>query len=133
MMKDLETLLGDLEDAQRAGVFSRTPPHALNAALPSQRTRFYLVSPKWAVAATLILTAGVWSMMFRTKVSEVRDQARSARMAVALDLQTQLASCTAGPIGAMSGSCARVDFDRDGDVDLLDYSRYQREFIAAAN
>lgn len=126
-MKDLESLLSDLDVAERAGVFSPTPTANLSHGGAKRPARFYIVSPKWAVAAVLLLSAGVWSMMFRSKIAEVREQARSVRMAVAVNLQAQLALCSSGPNSSLRGACDRVDFDGDGDVDLGDFSKYQRE------
>lgn len=120
-------MLSDLDAAERAGVFSPTPTGNFSLVGANRPARFYIVSPKWAVAAVLLLAAGVWSMMFRSKIAEVRDQARSVRMAVAVDLQAQLALCNAGPDSTLRGACDRVDFDGDGDVDLGDFSKYQRE------
>lgn len=132
-MKDLESMLGDLDAAERAGVFARTPAVEFAETARRRQARFYLVSPKWAVAAALIMAAGVWTFMFQTNISEVRGRARAVRMAAAMNLQSTMVACTAGPESASGSACGRVDFDGDGDVDLGDFSKYQRELVASSN
>ena len=132
-MKDLETLLSDLDAAERAGVFRQTPLAELVETTRARQSRFYLVSPKWAVAAALVMAAGVWTYMFRSNIDDARMKAREVRMAAAMNLQTTMVFCTAGPDEALGGACGRVDFDRDGDVDLSDFSKYQREVVASSH
>lgn len=43
-----------------------------------------------------------------------------------------LAFCFGGPSNTSNNACQRVDFDQDGDVDLGDYSTYQRQQLAVA-
>ena len=127
-MKDLESLIGDLEAAERAGVFLRTTqPVMVSAVTASSRSNFFWVSPRWAVAAALVMAAGVWTMMFRTNLSDLQSRSRTVQLAQAIDLQSALALCVGGPNSSLEGLCGRVDFDGDGDVDLSDFGKYQRE------
>ena len=127
-MKDIDLLLGDLEAANRAGVFARTPQVQIQSAVTdSGASRFFVISPSWAIAATLMIAGGVWTMMFRTNLSNVQERSRSARRTTAIDLQSALASCVGGPRVDLNDYCGRVDFDRDGDVDLSDFGTYQRD------
>ncbi len=133
-MSDLDSLLSDLEAANRAGVFSRTPQAVIQPMVTdSAASRFFVLSPRWAIAATLLIAAGVWIMMFRTNLSELQDRSRLVQLASAVDLQSALASCVGGPKGALNDYCGRVDFDRDGDVDLSDFGTYQRDLATSPN
>lgn len=133
-MKDLDLLLSDLEAAHRAGVFSRTPQAVIQPLVTdSAPSRFFVLSPRWAIAATLLIAAGVWTMMFRTTLSRVQERSRSAQLASAVDLQSALASCVGGPKGDLNDYCGRVDFDRDGDVDLSDFGTYQRDLAGTSH
>jgi hypothetical protein len=133
-MKDLDSLLSDLEAANRAGVFARTPQAVVQASVTEiAPSRFFVVSPRWAIAATLLITATVWTMMFRTNLSDVQSRSRIVQSASAVDLQSALASCVGGPTSALNDFCGRVDFDRDGDVDLNDFGTYQRDRAASSH
>jgi hypothetical protein len=126
-MKDFESLIGDLEAAERAGVFGRTPQPIIPSAVTNEsRSNFFLVSPRWAIAAALVMAAGVWTMMFRTNLSDLQNRPRMVQLARAIELQSALASCVGGPNGTLDRLCAPVDFDGDGDADLRDIGLYQR-------
>ena len=132
-MRDFETLIDDFAAAERAGVFSRTPqPVMASAVTTSSSSKFFLVSPRWAIAAALVMAAGVWTMMFRTNLSDLQNRSRMVQMARAIDLQSALASCVGGPSGALDQFCGRVDFDGDGDVDLHDFGTYQRDLAGTS-
>jgi hypothetical protein len=133
-MKDFESLIDDLGAAERAGVFARTPQPLLGTAVTNAASsKIFLLPPRWAIAATVLIAAGAWTMMFRTKLSDLRDRTRSVQLATAADLQSALASCVGGPKGALNDYCGRVDFDRDGDVDLSDFGTYQRDLVGTSH
>jgi len=131
-MKDFQSLMADFEAAERSGVFARTPqPVMASSVTDGNLTKFFLVSPKWAIAAVLIMAVGVWTMMFRAKLLDVQNRSRMVQMAKVIDLQSALDSCVGGPSGTLGGMCGRVDFDGDGDVDLCDVGTYQRELAGS--
>lgn len=132
-MKDFESSIDDLAAAERAGVFARTAQPMMETAVTAPiQSRIFLISPRWAIAAALVMAAGVWTMMFRVKLSDVREQSRMVQLARANDLQSALASCVGGPGGSLNEACGQVDFDRDGDVDLNDFGAYQRDLAATS-
>lgn len=132
-MKDFDSLLSDFEAANRAGVFAQTPQPILKPSVTdSSASRIFLLSPRWTIAATILLAAGVWTMMFRTNLSDLQSRSRMDQMAAAIDLQSALASCFGGPSGALSELCRHVDFDGDGDVDLGDFGTYQRDLAGTS-
>ncbi len=132
-MKDFEILIDDLVAAERAGVFAKTAQPVISSTVTaSTQSKFFLVSPRWAIAAALVMAAGVWTMMFRTNLSDVQNRSRIVQMAMAIDLQSTLASCVGGPSGAMDTYCGQVDFDGDGDVDLSDVGKYQRDLAGTS-
>jgi hypothetical protein len=132
-MNDFETLIDDWVGAERAGVFSKTPQPVMRSAVTaSSRSKLFLVSPRWAIAAALVMAAGVWTMMFRTNLSDLQNRSRIAQLAKAIDLQSALASCVGGPSGALDQYCGRVDFDGDGDADLRDFGKYQRDLAGTS-
>lgn len=127
-MKDIESLIDELGAAERAGVFSRTPQPVMASPVTTfLKSSFFFVSPKWALAAAVVMAAGVWTLMFQTKLSDLQDSSRLMQMAKAVDLQSALASCVGGPSGSLDHYCGKVDFDGDGDVDLSDFGTYQRD------
>jgi len=132
MKYDLEALVDELAQAEQCGVFARTPQPVMTPRVRSGHSGFFLVSPRWAIAAALLLAAGVWTFMFQSNLSDVRERARVANAARSMDLQMALASCSGGPGGPLSQACERVDFDRDGDVDLLDIGTFQRDLAAVS-
>ncbi len=125
-MRDFESLMSDLAAAERAGVFAKTPqPFISSSVTKSETAKFFWISPKWAIAAALVMAAGVWTTMFTTKLSDLHNRARTAQIIRAIDLQSALASCVGGPSGTLNQACGQVDFDGDGDVDLRDVSSNQ--------
>jgi len=132
MKYDLEALIEELAVAERSGVFAKTPQPVAASKVRAGQSSFFLVSPRWAIAAALLMAAGVWTFMFRSNLSDVRERARMANAARSMDLQMALASCSGGPGGTLSVACERVDFDRDGDVDLLDIGTFQRDLAAVS-
>src|SRR5262245_58102340 len=122
-MKDFEALVNEFAAAEQAGVFSKTAQPSVFGDVRDSRSpaRIFWVSPRWAIAAALLMALGVWTVMFRVNLSDVRDRSRMLQLARSIDLRSTLASCVGGPSGQLNGACDRVDFDRDGDVDLSDF------------
>lgn len=132
--QDMDQLLDDLAAAESAGVFAGTAQPKLSQALTgsSTRVRIFGVSPKFALAATFLMAVGVWSFMFQTKLSDLKDRVRLAQLAQNIDIQSALATCFGGPSGTLSLPCQQADLDHDGDVDLGDYSSFQRDPAAVS-
>jgi hypothetical protein len=72
------------------------------------------------------MVVGVWSIMSHTEVDPINGRASMvANNSTAGDLGGGIQACVSGP-GVMEGaSCSAYDYDSDGDVDLLDFSRHQ--------
>lgn len=125
-------MLTDVTAAEGAGVFRSTPQALAASSLARHRkSQFFLVSPRWAIAAGLVMATGVWTLMFRANISDLKDRSRTVQLARVIDVQLAIASCVGGPSSSLRSSCSQVDFDGDGDVDLGDVSTYQRDFGAA--
>lgn len=121
--RNLECRLGELNEAERAGVFraSRVDPRQLMRAGGSVRSS----SLRYAAAAALFLvvTSGVWTAMFQWNLSSLRQDRGSNQLAT-----IAIGDCLAGPRGNLPSACNTYDLDSDGDVDLADLSSFQTAY-----
>jgi hypothetical protein len=127
----LERDLLDLHAADKAGVFRRTRVDR-RALLRSPRSRqtsfsffksYRLLVP---IAACFVMAVGVWSIMFHTEVAPVNGGASLvANNSGGGSLGGGIQACVGGPGSMEDPSCSAYDYDSDGDVDLMDFSRHQ--------
>lgn len=116
--RELESRLAGLTEAERAGVFRPTRLDATRLMRVGGPGRFAAL--RWVAAATLffMVTAGVWTAMFRWNLADLRQTFASA----------PITDCLAGPRGNLPASCNTHDLDADGDVDLADLSSFQTAY-----
>ena len=135
-LEPIESALLELDDAERASVFSRTAvtaeeliaqSHANQPMVLSRHTVAWLSS----VAAVVLLAAGVWTVMFKYQLDDLRSSARmvdsSASDAAGHDpCDGNFLNCFSGPESVvLAMRCDLHDYDADGDVDLADFRSYQ--------
>ena len=133
----IESLLRELDAAERTGVFRTTPVEVDRlVALPSdgQRSnRFRWAMRLLPVAAMLALAVGVWSVQhggsspYTSAPSISSDSHASANPSLT---GHDFLGCFGAPGNGVAGTCQSHDYDADGDVDLADFSAYQ---LAYAN
>lgn len=129
----IETALSELDAAERAGVFRRTPvelrdlQHAHVTA--SDARPQWLTLRLWPVAAAIVLAIGVSSWMFAGELAELRRQSRMASTTHPVETggaYVAFNTCFNGPTNDRDNAgCVGQDFDADGDVDLADFRNYQ--------
>ncbi len=140
---DLERLLVAANEAEKAGVFARTPiDTAALLADHGRQTNPTRRIGRWShagrlltpIAACLCLwvgvnETGVWTSNI---AGPVADSVISNTNAVLVSGDencydiTIFDDCRTGPTGLVSGDCSCVDFDSDGDVDFADFGQFQR-------
>ena len=125
----IEEGLAEMAQAQRAGVFGRTPVDLAQCLLADEPAAPVnvrgLMIRLMPVAAVLLLAFTVWTTMFAMQLSEIREkkQLLAARQ-VAPD--TSYAACMNGPTGdGLSDQCGQLDRDTNGLIDLRDFGAYQ--------
>lgn len=122
--EQLEKALAEVLDAERAGVFRNTMVQSVR-----ESSGIPLVgSPRFWVplAAAAALAFGVWGLMFARYLGEIREQAaQNSAILRTESLAVAFSGCMNGPGIAGNATCARLDLDSDGDVDLADFSRSQ--------
>jgi hypothetical protein len=134
-LDSIEASLTELVDAERAGVFGRTPMPEREAWKDEPATVLFPLRTvrRLAIAAAIALAIGVSSLMFQKNLSSLRDRSRMATTVRVADLgtiQVSIAQCLGGPSGSIDPSCGEVDFDGDGDVDLADFRSFQVSYAA---
>lgn len=142
-LQPIESLLSDLEDAARAGVFHSTPVN-MEAILGPARTPApewvsWILRPRvaWSLAAVVALTATVWTWMFRTELRAIghrrdqlafvkRERERLAEHPTAPDGRRFSADCMTGPASEADDPCNDSDLVADRHIDLRDFGLLQR-------
>ncbi|MFQ5491344.1 MAG: hypothetical protein ACE5GE_11540 [Phycisphaerae bacterium] len=129
----MQTLLAELRQAEQAKVFEPTPVSAGQLVgqrrRVSSRSRARRVLIGLQAAACIALVVGVANWWRPGQTSSILGGAEAGRQSQATGGQavSVLAGCLAGPTGSGAlGGCGRVDYDTDGDVDLVDFGAYQR-------
>jgi len=134
----LEDLIAEVQRAEDAGVFRRTPvdPAALIREAPagSRPRPAHRLFIGLQAAACIALVVGALSLWYGGNSSQ--DQVGNSSGADVTSVVTApradigvLAQCFTGPAdGALPRGCESVDFDADGDVDLADYGAFQRAY-----
>jgi hypothetical protein len=132
-LDSIEASLTELVDAQRAGVFGRTrlPEREAWKDVPATVLFPLRTVRRLAIAAMIALAVGVWSVMFHKDLSSLQEHSRMATTVRVADLgtiQASIAQCLGGPNESIDPTCAGVDFDDDGDVDLADFRSFQASY-----
>ncbi|MBI1825333.1 MAG: hypothetical protein HY287_13745 [Planctomycetes bacterium] len=141
-----EDALRELHDAELTGVFQRTVLPALSQESRRKVNSDFSPASSWAsrgvmlgLAATLLMAIGVWTTMFGYQISRLRQDAATPGGEVVASNSAptseidQFERCLAGPGGSKTGACASFDYDRNGRVDLHDFSARQRATLLASN
>lgn len=141
-LEPIESALLELGEAERASVFVRTPvtaeeliaqgqliaqSHSNRPIVLTRRKLAWLSS----VAAVVLLAAGVWTVMFKYQLDDLRSSAGMvedpASDAAGDDpCDGNFLNCFSGPESVvLAMRCDVHDYDADGDVDLADFRNYQ--------
>ncbi|MCH8241225.1 MAG: hypothetical protein IH897_01285 [Planctomycetes bacterium] len=135
-LERIESALLELDHAERASVFSRTPVSAEELIAPSHTNQPMVLSRHtlvWlsSVAAVVVLAAGVWTVMFKYQLDHLRSSAGMVE-GPASDAgghdpcDGNFLNCFSGPESVvLAMRCDLHDYDADGDVDLADFRNYQ--------
>lgn len=125
----VEAALLELHQAEELGVMRRSPvdPAALMSSTSplSYRRMTWLLLP---VAASVLLAVGVGARMFRTEVNEIRGRAElmlAQRDEDRDPCDGSFLHCFTGPRSDIAPKCSSYDYDKDGDIDLADFSAFQ--------
>jgi len=127
----IEKLLADVQAAEEAGVFVRTPvsPSALvtpEGSWAKRRRRWTIGLEIAACAALLIGVGSLWSFGNGSgSTSGVGGNPPIELVEAPCANAALLVRCVEGSLGA---ECRCLDSDDDGDVDLADFGSYQRMF-----
>jgi hypothetical protein len=130
----LERLIAQVRSAEQAGVFSRTPVDVvalLDRPVASRPVRRLY---EWTLvglplAACLAIVVGMTAMfagsdgVSRMAAPMATHPASTPGMPLSPEA---ILECVTGPGMQVSPECSAADLDHDGDVDLLDYSSFQR-------
>ena len=136
---NLERLIAEARAANEAGVFARSRLDVsglVEKPAPSRVVRFY----EWALvglplAACLAIVIGIASMRggpmegsmgVAPSPLAVLERAGEPEVVGEFCSVEVIARCVAGPGSPVAAECGCADLDSDGDVDLLDWSSYQR-------
>lgn len=147
--KNLQQLMVDAIECDKLGVFARTPVSAAGllsvatgTADSGSRVRRAggrvgrVIRYGLPLAACVGLWFGVGEMVFdgsptavpMTKVLESGNGSALVNGASKCHDLSIFDGCMTGPeSGSLSGECSCVDFDRDGDVDFVDFGYLQRQ------
>lgn len=138
----LERLIAQVRLTDGAGVFSRTPVDVSSLVTPPAPSRWVRFYERAVVGLPLAACLGVvfgLASMERGSMSSTVSPSPLAVGPLAEVVRTDApckvdvaTSCLSGPGMPVPDECACVDFDDDGDVDMLDMSSYQR-MVASLN
>lgn len=127
----LESALGELDEAERAGVFASTQVD-VRELLCTERAKpalYTLWDHRWAsIAAVLLVAVTVWGLMFAGQLRQIRSRGiptGAVILASASPCNGTFSGCVTGPTRTPASPCGGFDYDRDGDVDLFDIRTYQ--------
>ena len=135
-LEPIESALLELDQAERASVFARTPVSAEELIAQCQANRPMVLrrhTLAWlsSAAAVVLLAAGVWTVMFKYQLDHLRSSAGivegPASGAGGNDpCDGNFLNCFSGPESVvLAMRCDLHDYDSDGDVDLADFRSYQ--------
>ncbi|MCH7813141.1 MAG: hypothetical protein IID40_03880 [Planctomycetes bacterium] len=136
---ELESLLAELQECERAGVFRRTPVEVTSAVGAesgtgrSSLTHLLYVGMQLAACVGLVIgLTAVWRVG-NDLSTPLANSNSSAPVALTIgEVMETLTLCINGPAGEpLSEQCRGVDFDRDQDVDLADFGEIQVAFAGA--
>ena len=126
----IERRLLELEDAERAGVFARTPVDAEQVLREqSLAARPFSLAQRLAplVAAAAIVAVAVCGWVFGpgSVTTPGPDQFAAATSSGDTGHAATLQECMNGPEGSLPAGCGEFDLDGDGSVTLADFGAYQ--------
>jgi hypothetical protein len=127
----IEQRLLDLEEAERADVFSRTPVDSeqllQEPAVTASRTFGLAQRLAPLVAAVAIVAVAVCGWVFGPESVTIPEPDRFAGTAPSVDTAqaVTLQECMNGPVGSLLPGCDEFDLDDDGSVTLADFGAYQ--------
>ncbi len=127
----IEQALAELQRADRAGTFRPTPldTKALIDGASESEMPWIIRYRKVAVAASVLLAAGVWASMFAMQLGDVhRIKLANSKQPAGVYAAASLQQCMTGPNGTLLAACKGFDVDSNGHLDLADFSTYQRNF-----
>ncbi len=136
----VESLWRALDEAERGGVFGRTPvsletagsvadsPGATEPTLPVWVLH---LRRHWVrIAAMLALVVSVWGFLLVRELNHIRKDRAPAIASVTQPGDTLgdrfALRCLSGPGGSIVEGCRSFDLDTDGQVTLADYGALQR-------
>ena len=127
----IEKLLAEVQAAEQAGVFGRTPVSPSVLVAPegqwTKRRRRWTIGLEIAACAAMIIgVAGLWSFGNGSGSPSGLGRNLLKEMVEAPCADAALfVRCVEGGNGS---DCQCLDSDDDGDVDLADFGSYQRKF-----
>lgn len=135
----VEALWREFHEADRAGVFARTPvsidaarsstapTEAIAPALPAWVLQ---VRRRWVpIAALLAVVVSVWGFLLSRELNHIQD-GRSPSVATLAQAGDDIGHrfalrCLNGPGGSIDEGCRSFDLDTDGQITLADYGAHQ--------
>ena len=141
----VESLWRELEQADRAGVFSATEaPRALSdrAGRSSAPQVAVHANPAWmgplrrrwvGIAAMLGLVVSVWAFLFARELDRLREGRTPGGGLVTRSGEWGehrfALGCLSGPGGSIDDRCRDFDLDTDGQITLADFGAHQRAMV----
>ena len=132
----IENALLELEAAERARVFDRTPvdsrllamtePVSRSTGYAGHAQRVFRLVPI-AAAVGFAVIAGMWMLEGRPVSTQSPNIVVKQGGGIDEDdgCDGSILGCFSGPNKILLASCLTHDYDADGDVDLIDFSAYQ--------
>lgn len=125
-LEPIETMLVELAEAERAGVFHTTAAPSIPVVERPLKTLLFRPRVALPIAACLAVAVGSWTLMFRYQIASLRARNAESAPVVALASHTPIARCLTGPTRPEDADgCDENDIDADGDIDLADFRAQQ--------
>lgn len=132
----MESALSELVDVEGSHVFDRTRVDTEALVVAPRGPQTIVFKPTGlrlvGVAAVVVMALGVWTMMFRMEIGDIRSSKEAGSNSLAA--MSSLADCLSGPGQAVVKSkCTQQDRYADGRVDMRDYQTYQSAYTDTPN
>ena len=132
-LDSIEAALLELDAAERAGLFEPTRLDSgmlLTADVGGRDTGHGRRTLRWlSIASAAAVVLFVWGSMFSAQLDSLRKSDRVADASL-VDANSgcdgSFVHCFSGPTQLVLAGCVSHDYDADGDVDLADFSTFQR-------